>query len=173
MKKDVLQKTCDRHIFQVSRDTYGKSYDDHLLDQYNRFIESVWFIGNLKQKVNSYFLSVNTILLATIGISFSGFTNVAININLFQNGAWHIAIPAIGLVLCIVWGIIIYSYKQKQHIKLAILHCIEEHLPIAPYMTEEEIIEEQFTGWKSYLFRVSLGVPWIFVLLYLVILVFV
>ncbi|MCI0619875.1 hypothetical protein L0Y40_02465 [Candidatus Wolfebacteria bacterium] len=50
--------------------------------------------------------------------------------------------------------------------KLHIIHCMEKKLPLAPYTAESVMIRERYPGAKYYFFKMSLVIPWIFVILY-------
>lgn len=159
---------CLETIFSRGAEEYGSSYHQHVLNQYHGYVESVQWVGELKQKVNSYFLTMNTILLTALGVSFANIIDVPI---VFQNGAWRIVLPFIGAVISLIWWAIIHSYSERTAMKLHIIHCIEQELPLAPYSTESVLIRARYPGAKYYFFKMSLVIPWIFVVLY-VLLVF-
>lgn len=167
--EDEILQTCRTTIFSSGFDDYCPEYHEHLLKQYEGYVQTVWWLGELKQKVNSYFLTLNTILLAALGASF---VNIPVASTFTNSGAMRVAIPFVALILCIVWFLIVYSYKQRSAIKLQIIRCIEEKLPLAPYTTESMMIRERFTGASYGIFRMSLTVPWIFAGLYIVIILF-
>lgn len=79
-----------------------------------------------------------------------------------------LAAPAAGLIICFIWWGIIYSYKQRNVIKLRIIHCLEDQLPLALYRTEWNLMEENHGSWlKKLLFRIELVIPFVFGLSYL------
>ncbi|MCI0619876.1 hypothetical protein L0Y40_02470 [Candidatus Wolfebacteria bacterium] len=88
---DGKDSLCADTIFAASSEGYGADYRAHILDQYHGYIESVQWVGELKQKVNSYFLTMNTILLTALGVSFANVIDVPL---VFQNGGWY----------CHLWG---------------------------------------------------------------------
>lgn len=168
--KDALfEKPCRDSVFSADPVTYGPLYKRHLLDQYHRYLESLWFIGTLKQRVNSYFLTMNTVLLATLGVSFA---NVGLVVDAFRTPLLRHTLPIVGVVICVVWWAILYSYRQRTTVKLHIIDCIESRLPLAPFRTERELIVETYKGSRYIVFRTSLFIPWIFALLYLLLFFF-
>jgi len=168
--EDAPQEPCLDSVFSVRREDYGPEYTEHLLQQYHRYIESVWYIGDTKQKVNSYFLTMNTVLLAALGVSFA---NVNFISGAFNAEPWRVAVPFIGVVISIIWWGIIYSYRQRTKMKLHIIKCIEERMPLAPYTVESEMIHGRYPGISYAFFRMSLTVPWVFVALYLLLMIFI
>lgn len=163
--------TCRETVFSVSNGQYGDKYQTHLLAQYESYIKSVWWMGELKQKVNGYFLTVNTILLAGLGISFAHIEFVPSDLEIEH--LLHVAVPYIGIIICLIWWAMIYSYRQRNTMKLRIIKCIEDQLPLAPYKTESLLIKEEYSGIRYLVFRVSLLVPWVFAFLYVLLILFV
>ncbi|MDO8593496.1 MAG: hypothetical protein Q7R59_01195 [bacterium] len=68
IKSDNL---CRATIFSGDEDTYGHKYREHFFQQYKLFVESVNYTSDLKLKLNTFFLTVNTALVTAIGIGFS------------------------------------------------------------------------------------------------------
>jgi hypothetical protein len=58
---DLLAKT---------EEEYGDDYNDHLFEQYKMFVESVEKTSDRRQHANDYFITINTALIALIGLSF-------------------------------------------------------------------------------------------------------
>lgn len=153
-------KVCRANIFGVPENAYGPQYKEHFFDQYKFFVESVNYTSELKLKVNSYFLTINTALITAIGLSFGKQT--------LSSSIWHFLLPLAGIFISIIWWGVTYSYKQRNVAKLRIIHCLEEQLPLALYKTEWQLMEENHSSsLKKFLFRIDLFIPYVFLFSYL------
>lgn len=150
-------------------ETYGDAYVEHALQQYHDYIETVRWIGENKQRVNSYFLTVNMILFAILGASFASFASPT------QGSippVMQVVVPAVGAVVNLVWWLILQSYKKRSAVKLQVIRAMERQLPFAPYTAERAIIKAENQGARYWMFKMSVVLPLIFVLLYCMFLIF-
>lgn len=155
-----LDKVCRESIWSNKESDYGPDYNDHLLEQYKAFVTSINYTSEMKLKFNSYFLGINTALITSIGF--------AISKQSFNPYLWHFLIPLAGFFAPLVWWAVTYSYKQRNIIKLHILHCIEEKLPLALYKTEWDLMNIDHNHWlKKFFFRINLFIPIVFSITYL------
>jgi len=158
IKNDNL---CRATIFSGDEDTYGHKYREHFFQQYKLFVESVNYTSDLKLKLNTFFLTVNTALVTAIGIGFSSQRPINASV-------WHLLLPLAGVLMSIIWWGITYSYKQRNIIKLHIIHCLEEQLPLALYTTEWALMDENHGSRpKKFLFSIDLFIPFVFFICYL------
>ncbi|MEK7081524.1 MAG: hypothetical protein AAB888_01000 [Patescibacteria group bacterium] len=164
---DVEKRICEQNLYPNTKESYGSEYQKHALEQYKIYIQSIDSVSDLKHKVNSYFLTINTILLGAVGLSLK-------RDDFFDPGKWHGVIPFIGVILCITWWYTTRSYKQVNRVKFKILHCLEEQLPFAVFKTEWKVIREPSTAPRGYTSEtIEPVVPWIFITLYILIFFFV
>lgn len=152
---------CRATIFAAEEGPYGAYYKTHLFNQYKMFAESVNYTSELKLKINTYFLTVNTALFTAIGL---GLARPSIN-----SFVWHFMLPLAGVIISLVWWAVTYSYKQRNIAKLRIIHCIEERLPLALYKTEWQLMNEIHSGsFKKHFFSIDLFTPCVFLVSYLI-----
>ena len=122
---------------------------------------------NLKLKLNTFFLTVNTALVTAIGIGLSSPRIVSLPV-------WHTLLPLAGILVSIIWWGATYSYKQRNIIKLRVIHCLEERLPLALYKTEWALMEENHSSrLKKFLFSIDLFIPFVFLVCYLLFVFFI
>ncbi|MEK7614317.1 MAG: hypothetical protein AAB428_01475 [Patescibacteria group bacterium] len=151
--------TCRASLFSAPESAYGQKYKEDLFAQYKLFVESVSYTSDIKLKVNSYFLTINTALITATGISFS---------KQLDSSIWHLLLPLAGLLVSVIWWGVTYSYKQRNIVKLRIIHCIEEKMPLALYSTEWQLMNEKHSGFlKKFLFTMDLFTPLVFAISYL------
>ncbi|MDO8572160.1 MAG: hypothetical protein Q7S11_00120 [bacterium] len=164
---NIYKEICQQNLFPNSREKYGERYQDHVMEQYRLYIESINYVSDLKHRANSYLLTINTVLLTAAGLSLT-------KEEFFNPAVWHTVVPAAGLLLSFAWWYTTHVYKQINRVKFRILHCIEAHMPFAPYTTEWKIVEDTHSSPRKYPSeKIEPLVPWIFATLYLLIFFFI
>ncbi|MCK5211418.1 hypothetical protein KAJ89_01830 [Candidatus Parcubacteria bacterium] len=148
-------------IFNFEENDYGSEYKNHLMEQYRIYIDSAERISDRRQKNNDFFLTVNTALLALLGIS-SKANNISIPMIIIVSFA--------GIIICYSWYRLVMSYKNINTGKFKVVHKIEKQLPVSLYDVEWKELGEGKNK-KLYLpfTHVELKIPWIFVVLYLIV----
>lgn len=134
----------------------NEKWYSHLLDQYRLYVEMADRISQRRATANTYFLSVNSAILAFVGYLTSKETT---------ENLWMLAIA--GITLCWLWKALITSYRNLNTAKFKIVHAIEKRLPISPYECEWIYMGE---GKDPQLYRpishIEGGVPWVFIALH-------
>lgn len=105
---------------------YGDKYQDHLLEQYKLFVETAQHTSDKRQNANNYLLTLNSSLV----------TLFVVFISTFGNHRWNALIPATGLIVCFIWWSLVDSYKDLNTAKFAVIHELEEQLPVALFRHE-------------------------------------
>ncbi len=136
---------------------YGDNYKSHILEMYKIYLEMSDRISSRRQSANSFFLSINSVL-----IGFIGYISVREDIKL----NWIIALA--GIILCYTWYRIVRSYKDLNSGKFRVIHEIEKELPISPYEAEWKTLGEGNDS-KLYLpfTNMELKIPIVFGILHL------
>jgi len=140
----------------VEAGEYGPSYRDHVLDIYRVYLEMADRVSLRREKANSFFLAVNTALIALLAKdAFGG--------NMAKFRALTLLVPVAAGVLCYLWYRIIRSYRDLNSAKFKVIHAIERQLPLRPYDAEWESVERGKNP-KLYLpfTHVEGVVPWLF-----------
>lgn len=131
----------------------------HLLDQYKMYVEMADRISQRRATANTYFLSVNSAILAFVGYLTSKED---------PENLWMLAIA--GIALCVLWRSLITSYSNLNTAKFQVIHAIEKRLPISPYETEWTYVGQ---GKVSKLYRplshIECTVPLVFIALHFVV----
>lgn len=143
----------------------GKEYPpnekwySHLLDQYKLYVEMADRISQRRATANSYFLTVNSAILAFVGY---------LTMKDSTTDLWLIAVA--GFTLSVLWERLITSYRDLNTAKFKVIHKIEKRLPISPYEAEWIAMGE---GKRPDLYRpishIERGVPFIFIALHTIV----
>lgn len=147
-------------LFSKNEKDYGNDYKEHLFEQYKLYVESIEKTSDRRQHANNYFITINTALISLIGLSFQ--------IKIFENLSFVKSILAlVGIIVCVVFWYLIRSYKQLNTGKFDVVHKIEEHLPLALYKYEWEVLGKGKDNKKYYPFsHIELIIPWVFGIIY-------
>lgn len=148
----LLPKPSEGNFYSSS----PSDYHAHLLEQYRLYIEMADNISERRQSANSYFLSVNTAVLAFVGYVTTKDTS---------DYLWLLAIC--GLALSYLWYCLIRSYRDLNTAKFKVAHRLERLLPARPYDAEWIALGR---GKDSDLYKpvshIEMGVPWVFLVLH-------
>lgn len=149
------------NIDSVDRDDYSDKYTDHVFEQYKLYLEMADRISSRRQAANTFFLSLNTALVAL-----TGYAKSATDTGLF----YYLLTSVSGILLCYVWYRLVLSYKNLNSAKFKVVHSIECKLPLKLYDAEWEAVGR---GKNKKLYHpftnLELRVPWIFGAIYIVV----
>ena len=131
-------------------------------DLYNLAVEMADRTSARRGIANSFFLTVNTGVLALLGT---------------VNARWYPA--AAGILLCVTWWALLKSYRDLNRAKFAVILAMEEQLPVRVYGDEWDRLRKvpvdfafrraALRPWLTQyreLGYVERIVPWVFVLIY-------
>jgi predicted acyltransferase len=117
-------------IFARSRASYGDRFDEHVMDQYRLFVETEERLVSRRQGENRFFLTVNSVLLAVLGLL------IRQDISDAKAGIGIAILGVAGLTLCWAWYAIIESYKTLNTAKFDVLNQFEVQLPARMFAAE-------------------------------------
>ena len=101
-----------------------------LLEQYRLFVETSERVVARRQTANTFFLSINSLLLVAVGILLREATGAVVV-------AFGVAgLCLAGLFVCFAWRRMVASFRQLNTAKFAIIHLLEERLPAAMFKAE-------------------------------------
>lgn len=140
---------------------YQGTYTSDLLEQYKLYVEMADRISQRRQTANTFFLSINTLL-----VTLSGF--FVTHIEKGSEYLWLFFVGIAGIILCFYWYKQIRSYKDLNSAKFIVIHEIELFLPIRPYDAEWTAVG-MGQNEKHYLpfTHIELQIPWVFLWLYI------
>lgn len=103
---------------------------DVLLEQYKLFVDTSERLVARRQIVNTFFLSVNALVLSALALIAKEATDSLVT----AVGIVTVSIAAI--VLCFAWRTLVRSYAQLNRGKFAVIHRLEDELPAALFHAE-------------------------------------
>ncbi len=159
---DIPQAKLWNELFEGQVYPANDKWHSHLLDQYKLYVEMADRISQRRTAANTYFLSVNSAILAFVGYLTSKTESV--------DYMWLLALA--GCMLTLFWYSIINSYRNLNTAKWQVVQDIEKRLPISPYDAEWDALQR---GKNPKLYRpishIESWVPGVFCLLHLIVFV--
>lgn len=144
---------------------YSDKYKDHALDQYKLYLEMADRISSRRQTANTFFVSLNTVLIAL-----AGYAQTATS----SGKLFYFLVSLSGLVICYIWYRLVKSYKNLNSAKFKVLHEVEKELPFKLYDAEWEAVGR---GKNKSLYHpftsLEMRVPWVFGALHAFVLIYV
>ncbi len=147
-------------LFKEKKEDYGDNYEMHYFEQYKLCVEMADRISSRRHFANTFFLSVNTTIIAMIIYS----QNVVTSNTNTNTYTYYLLVSMAGMALCVIWWRLIKLYKNLNREKFKVVKALEERLPVAPYCTELELRKN--SGKYSTFTTVEMVVPWIFGILH-------
>lgn len=145
-----------------------EQYREHTLEQYKLFVEMADRISSRRDVANGFFLTLNSLILGTVGFFFE-------KQNLLPS-KWLLLLPlAVLLLECFFWWRLITSYKQLNGAKFQIIGEMESRLPASPYgKAEWDLLLKQGSDRKTYwpLTHLESKIPIIFGVGYIIMTIF-
>jgi len=141
------------------RDLINKNYkgnkEEHILKQYEIFVDSSEKVSSNRMTTNNFYLGANTALFAIAGY-----------LSILSKSFVVIILSIIGILLCLSWASNLASYKRLNSAKFRVIHDLEEHLPARIFTKEDEYLNSYYT-----LTKLERYIPYLFIILYGIILI--
>ncbi len=135
------------------------------LEMYKLCVEMADRISARRLTANSFFLTINTALVAL-----TGYLSLANKQGLEIAQYWVIAIA--GIALCYMWYRQIRSYSGLNSAKFSVIHEMEKDLPYRMFDAEWEAVGRGKNSKKYLPFtQIEMCIPWVFLLLHLTVLI--
>lgn len=147
----------------IGPDVYGdaKTYQAAILDQYKIYVEMADRISQRRGLANTFFLTLNTAILTTVGVFWAN-----------RPDAPEVALvfPLIAVLgQCAAWYFLVRSYRLLNGAKFEVIGALEERLPASPYWRAEWVALGEGKDPRKYwpLTHIETWIPILFVLVYL------
>lgn len=149
--QDPLEK-----LFNTRKEEYTSDYYGHLIEIYKVYVEMADRVSARRQSSNSFYLTINSLLIA-----------IGTLITSFDPGIALLILLIPGIALNLLWMGSIASFKDLNSGKFKVINKIETRLPIMPYDTEWIVLGRGTEHSKYRPFhKVERWVPFIFIFMY-------
>lgn len=144
-----------------------RRFSNELFEPYALAVEMADRVSERRGAANKFFLSVQTTLLAAVGLADTTLDHVA----------WYSALTAAltGCAISAVWWLQLRSYRMLNAAKFTVINRLEQRLPARIFMDEWEILKHVGEDGSHRLGYVELGtterlIPWVLAGLHLLLL---
>lgn len=134
----------------------------HLLEQYKLAVEMADRISERRQGVNKFYIGV----LSALALLYSLIEKAP---TLWARYVLQCALPVVAVVLCVMWALLIASYRRINAAKYEVILEMEKRLPATPYTDEWNRLG---AGKKRHhqVTRLEAAIPFLFLLAFLALL---
>ncbi len=154
----VMSDQRNGSLFNHSKETYGDSFNAHLLEQYKLYVQSAENVSARRVASNRYMLTLSAAIVALYGLLYTN----------FDVGPSALMLPLVGIAVSAVWLAIIKSHVDLNEVKFKIIGELEEHLPAAVYKHEWRLAEDGRGETYQEVSKIESLVPWLFAALHVV-----
>ncbi len=127
-----MTKHADKPLFNHSEESYGDSFNAHLLEQYKLYVQSAENVSARRVASSRYLLAINAALIALYGFQSAS----------FGESWWMLGVPIVGMAVSVLWLLIIKSHADLNRVKFEVIHELEQLLPAAIYKHEWRLADE-------------------------------
>jgi hypothetical protein len=156
-RREKVMTNSESRLFNENAIEGDKSLDI-LFEQYKLYVELTDRISERRQRVNTFFLSLNSILVTGLTIFLTQIGGASANCN------WILIAIIAGVIACVTWRRLILSYGQLNAGRFEVIHLLESRLPARLFDYEWEVLE-QGERYKPFT-RTEVNVPVVFVAMY-------
>lgn len=119
--------------------------DASVFEIYKLCVEMADRVSARRTAANSFFLTIHTGLLATIGLFGSGATAV-----LNKREFFLVLGTVAGFILSAAWWLLLKSYRDLNGAKFQVINSMETTFPVKPFTQEWRILkEDQVKSWRT------------------------
>lgn len=156
----------DTGLFNNNKNILPEKEAEMLMEQYKLYVEMMNSNSGRRYQTNSFFLSLNTILITIL----TGFISITQNYSIHYG--WMIISALSGIVISMIWRNLIISYRQLSRGKFIVISQLETHLPANPFDIEWKTLRHgDGTIYKPFS-NLELSIPIVFIVLYSIMIVF-
>ena len=121
----------EEELYGIKPEDYGDEYSNHLLKQYELFVQLSDKLSHRRTLANTFFLSINAVLVTVLGL----FIEPESTIDLLYMG-WIFMVMVAGISICYVWRATLRTYRALNSAKFQVINSIELKLPVAGFLAE-------------------------------------
>jgi len=156
------EEKLENVLFPKAVDFNNNIQNSNLIEQYKIFVESSERLVARRQTINTFFLTLNSLLLTGLGLTLREIINM-------QGWLVLVVVPigAAGILICILWRRLVLSYKQLNTCKFNIIDILENYLPASLFKAEWVALGEGKDD-KKYRpsTKIEMAIPIVFIVVY-------
>ena len=139
--------------------SHSELAQNHRLEMYKLYVDMADRLSARRQQTNAFFLTLHSSAIAALCVAFSTVQHI--------KPTWLKSMPfLLGILMCVVWLLLINSFRQVNKAKYAVIGTLEATLPVSPLSQLEWEQLGAGRDWRSYIPMtfLEMGVPVVFAL---------
>ncbi|RME59068.1 hypothetical protein D6779_05130 [Candidatus Parcubacteria bacterium] len=136
------------------------SEESLLFEQYKLYVEMMDKVSERRHQANSFFLTVNTVLIMALTSFISLSDKPTIQYS------WMIFASTAGVIFCISWLRLIRSYRELNRGKFKVIHLLETRLPARLFDAEWDALRYGDGAVYKPFSQIEMQIPIVFMFLY-------
>ena len=128
--KQVSEYAIESELFTTAQ--FDPDAGKILIEQYKLYVDSLEKLVARRQTSHSVFLTANAFMLTVAGLFIRGLERPMSP----SSGIAILAVATSGILLSLTWRKLSRHYGCMSSAKFEVVHCLERHLPAAPFWAE-------------------------------------
>ena len=116
--------------------SYGTEFRRHLLEQYKLTVEMADNLSARRSETNQFYLAACAALLSVAAVVYGATPGIPI-----RSPPLTVALSVVGMLLSVVWGLTIFTYRSFNRVKFRLINEMETRLPVNPYQAEWDLLK--------------------------------
>lgn len=144
--------------------------DDIIIEQYKAYLQTSEDVISRRQSVSNFYVTVNSTLITILSAVVALINGLGKDYSLLITVISCYFVPILGILLCLNWRRLIYSYGQLNAAKMKVISALEKKLPFNIYDVEWKVQTDKL-GKRKYISFTNIEklIPMIFVFIYVAI----
>lgn len=118
-------------VTSTERAAYGDRYAEDFIRQYELAVTMADQVSGRRERMNAFFVTAAATLASVYAVSVE-FLSTDLPAVL------RAVVPFVGIVVCVLWFLLVNSYRTLNKAKWAVVGEMEKHLPARPFCAEYE-----------------------------------
>ena len=138
-----------------------------MIEQYKAYLQTSEDLVARRQSVSNFYITVNSVLVSVLSAIIAILSAIESQYHLLITVISGYVISLLGIVLCLNWKRIVFSYGQLNAAKMKVIAAIEKQLPFDIYDIEWKVQTDKLGKQKYVSFtNIEKCIPLIFTILY-------
>lgn len=143
---------------------------DVMVEQYKAYLQTSEDLVARRQSVSNFYISVNSALVSVLSAIIAVLSAIGSEYSLLITIISGFIISILGIVLCLNWKRIVFSYGQLNAAKMKVIAAIEKQLPFDIYDIEWRVQTDKLGKNKYVSFtNIEKRIPMLFIALYTIV----
>lgn len=144
--------------------------EEILIEQYKAYLQTSEDVISRRQSVSNFYITVNSTLISILSAVIAILNGLSKDYSLLISAISCYFVPVLGVLLCLNWRRLVFSYGQLNAAKMKVISALEKKLPFNIYDVEWKVQTDKL-GKRKYISFTNIEklIPLIFIIIYIAI----